>query len=247
MGESSRNPGTRDAAKRPDRRMILAAVVFSLVLPFISAFGLSLLYANIAGDITLGVLPDVLYYAIELLNGLCYYVSIGLLICAVCRFGAGGAKSIILIYAAYCAVPHAGLFFTSMAVYSNPDVGYYLSYSAVNFAVELLFGAAFVFIGLFFAGRIFAPGGMIRPRAPETGALLAAALLNLVYAAAWELYETISFFLTYDDPTPREIVSIITSYLIIALTAAAGYAVMYFTSKAVTCGTRESAAERQDT
>lgn len=215
-----------------DSRKIMITVLLLFVLPFINEFFLSFIYEYIAGDILYETVAGILYYVTQVLSFVLPYVCFGTVIASVIQHGV--KKNTFMVSAAYISllIPYLCEILVKMILFSNfrDYVVYYLAYTVLNYV--LLDGVILTFI-LFFTVLF---KRKIKKRNPLFASYFMTAALLFTVGLIKEAVETVRFIyeLLYEYYTPitfNELVSLITSYLMLAAKAAVGYVIMRLSAR----------------
>lgn len=234
----------RPAAPQIDgRRVYIAALIFMVALPAVCA-GLQFYLSKIYGDTVRETAYDILNYVHDALGALSLYVSAALLavtFAATRTSGTAGDKDqpatkgraevsrgmIAAMYAFSVIISNVVGVISSAAL--TEDFADYWVFYALYSAGAALFEAASGVIAAIVATKLARRSSRLyaspfRPFAnPLATSFFVFCGVTLVFSLVNEAYSTASFFASYSDPTSGEIVSIVTAYLRIAVTAVVGY------------------------
>jgi hypothetical protein len=212
-------------------RHITRAVILLFVLPVFNYFILSFVLEYIAGDIMYRTAYVILYYVTEAFSFVLNYICLGFVISSVIRYGVRGCR--FTVAAGYIAllIPYIGAMLTELilSTYFYENILYYLAYTALNY---ILLDAG-ILTAVILSAVLFKK--KLKKRNPLTAALVLCTLILFTVGLVQEIILTVEFIRAllyeyYAPITAGELVSLITSYLMLAVQAAAGYAVMRLTA-----------------
>lgn len=206
------------------------AVILLFVLPFFNYFILSIVCEYINGDIMYRTAYVILYYMTEAFSFLLNYICLGFVASSVILYGVRGCW--FTVAAGYIAllIPYIGATVTRIILTTDfYNILYFFTYFALNY---ILLDAAILTVvilsAVFFKKRL-------KKSNPLTVVLILCTLILFSVELAREIIQTVEFIreLLYEYYTPitaGELISVITSYLMLVAKAAAGYAIMRLTA-----------------
>ena len=192
------------------------------------------IHRYIAGDIVYTSFATVLSYVIGILNFPACYITCGLAAACVVKYNI--KNSFAIVCAAYislsipflCRVIIEGIFSSYFSYY----IGTYLLEAGINYLINAVIFTVIIVYCIFKSKK--KPLGS-KKKNPLFGAFVLAAILWFTAGFVQELYYTIAFIYAlmyeyYSAITFNELISIITNYTILIVTAISGYIIMRFTA-----------------
>lgn len=214
------------------KKLIISTVILLIVFPIINYLVLSFVYEYIAGDILYLTGSVILYYATEVLSFALTYICFGMVIASVIKYGVKGCRFVIAAGYTALLLPYlSGMLIKLLLTTDFRDyVWYYIAYTVLNYI--LLDGVILTAVILF---AVLFKKKMKKRNPLYTAFFLTAAVLFAV-GLTKEVITTVQFIyeLLYEYYSPitfNELVSLISSYLMLIAKAAAGYVMMRLTAQ----------------
>lgn len=224
------------------KHLVFLAVIFTVVVPLINNFGLSLVLSNIYGDIMYQTLSEILKVFITALDTLNLFLVFAVLTISVVRYGVKRSKEVItlcvarifIIYGAYLAI--GAIVTTNFSATLSGNLVYCLTNSVID--VMLLVGTL-VLCALLREKFVSEENTDITVRKiiDKKNPLLTIILWVTVLIAAFLLsgciINTISDITTYgvDNLNLSEVLYLVSPYVIWLAKTAFGYLVMVLAAK----------------
>ena len=218
------------------------ALIFTVVIPLINNFGLSLLLSNIYGDIMYQTFSEILKVFITALDTLNLFLVFAVLTISVVRYGIKYSKDVItlcivrivLIYGSYLAI--GAIVTTNFAATISGNLIYCLSNSVID--VMLLVGSLILcsllrakFIGE--NNTDITVRKFVDKRNPLLNIILWVTVLISAFLLSGCVINTITDIATYgaNDLNLSEVLYLVTPYIIWIAKTVFGYFVMAITAK----------------
>ena len=215
--------------KNGQMRLLGASLLGMVLLPIVNYGILDYIQQYINGDIQREGFFNVISYIIEAISFALPYVTFALVICAMLT--AEGKRKIPYIVMGYFSLfcPYLARMTVQGLLAANFGrlFWYYFFYALLNYALDAVILTVVLLCMLYLKKKKAAD-------ALKKG-ILCAVLLLLLLGLAQEIYMTVSFFYElkyeyYASMTKNELISLITGYLMLAVKAGAGYAIMRLTT-----------------
>ena len=213
---------------KPKKAFWLIAVLSLIILPIINYFVLDYFEFYFSGDITKETVNAILSYLSDGLGFVLKYVAFAAVVFATHNLaGRSKAVTVVLSYVSLM-IPYASLFFIACFGTTNfaSMLEYYLVSTSVNLAVDYLLCTLILVIA-----HIIKSKSKIEIGKRLIRSIKMAALILFMAELAILVYETVDFVLElkyeyYDTMTPGEAVSVIISYISLAIKTYLGYLLM---------------------
>lgn len=218
-------------AEKP-KRLIISAVILLIVFPILNYLVMSFVYEYIAGDIVYLTGSIILYYATEAFSFALTYICFGMVIASVIKYGVKGCRFVVAAGYIALLLPYlSGMLIKLILTTDFRDyVWYYLAYTVLNYI--LLDGVILTVVILFtvlFKKKMKKRNPLFTAFFLNAAILFAVGLTKEVITTVQFIYELIYEY--YSPITFNELVSLITSYLMLIAKAAAGYVIMRLTAQ----------------
>lgn len=233
-----------ETARRPKKHPLseyIAAVSLLVILPAITAFGLSYIQDLYAEDIFYGSLSTAAGYTAAVLNALLPYAAFGVTVGCVLYYGARNSIPFIILSYVSLLMPYAGGFFVGymLSPLVRANLTYYLAYTALNYlAIDAVIMTLVLLASLYAvkrARRKKPVNAKQKKAAKPFDALkfsaIASVAVYMVFELCERIYSTAVFIYElkyeyYASPTLNELIAVASDYVTIAAKAAAGFAVI---------------------
>jgi len=211
-------------------RILLWSAVGMILLPFIDYFLLGYAQMYINGDVTKETAFTVLSYVIAALSYLLPYVSFALVGASLMRYGLRGSVPVLVMGYLSLLMPYLGgmgIRFLLTTTF-HKLTRYYLSYTLLNYGLDALILTAVIGIALLAKKYCRKRNPLMLTLVLVAAGMASIDLVREITATAEFLYELKYEY--YSTMTFNELVSIVTSYLMIAARGIAGFVLMKLVS-----------------
>lgn len=214
------------------KRPVINTVLLLLLFPVFNYLVLSFLYEYIAGDIMRRTEAEILFYVTGALSFALSYICFGVVIASVIKYGVKGSRFEVAAGYAALFLPYLGSILIKLILTTDfrDYAGYYLAYTVLNYI--LLDGVvltAVILLTSLFKKKMKKHNPMLASFFLTASILAAVGLTKEIVLTVRFIYELMYEY--YTPVTFSELVSLVTSYLMLFAKAVAGYMIMRLTAR----------------